>query len=106
MGIGSFGVVNGAVSQSQMQGQRGNQYNWGYQYSASRYSVGFQQTVRSAGFANLALYGEQQASNTLNFATPSRRSAQYSASLALDRFGNLGAALIDITPLPATAPDC
>ncbi|WP_168403246.1 fimbria/pilus outer membrane usher protein [Erwinia amylovora] len=98
MGIGSFGVVNGAVSQSQMQGQRGNQYNWGYQYSASRYSVGFQQTVRSAGFANLALYGEQQASNTLNFATLSRRSAQYSASLALDRFGNLGAALIDITP--------
>ncbi|MCK8178179.1 fimbrial biogenesis outer membrane usher protein, partial [Erwinia amylovora] len=67
MGIGSFGVVNGAVSQSQMQGQRGNQYNWGYQYSASRYSVGFHLTVRSAGFANLALYGEQQASNTLNF---------------------------------------
>ncbi|ADP11323.1 type I pili usher protein [Erwinia sp. Ejp617] len=98
MGIGAFGVVNGAVSQSQMQGQSGNQYNWGYQYSASRYSFGFQQTVRSAEFANLALYGERQASNTLNFASLSRRSAQYSASLALDRYGNLGAALIDITP--------
>ncbi|CCG85843.1 fimbria/pilus outer membrane usher protein [Erwinia piriflorinigrans] len=98
MGIGPFGVVNGAISQSQMQSQTGKQYNWGYQYSASRYSFGFQQTVRSAEFANLALYGERQISSTLTFASLSRRSAQYSASLALDRLGNLGAALIDITP--------
>ncbi|MBM7343414.1 fimbria/pilus outer membrane usher protein [Pantoea coffeiphila] len=100
--VGSLGVVNGSVSQSQMMGQSGNQNSWGYQYSTGLFSVGMQQTLRSSGYGNLALYGDRKNGETWNNAdqeyyTLSRRSAQYSASLSLDQYGSLGAALIDIT---------
>ncbi|QGU86267.1 fimbria/pilus outer membrane usher protein [Erwinia sorbitola] len=96
--LGAWGVVNSAVSQSQMEGENGRQYSWGYQYSTSRFSVGMQQTKRTADFGNLALYADHQDnSDTIEYNTLSRRSAQYNASVSLDRFGSLGAALIDIT---------
>lgn len=96
--LGAWGVVNGAVSQSQMQGDSGRQYSWGYQYSTSRFSVGMQQTRRTTGFGNLAVYADRKSNpETAALYTLSRSSAQYNASLSLDRFGSLGAALIDIT---------
>ncbi len=96
--LGAYGVVNGSVSQSQMQGDHGRQYGWGYQYSTSRFSLGMQQTQRTTGFGNLALYADRENSNEIReFNTLSRRSAQYNASVSLDRFGSVGAALIDIT---------
>ncbi|MEJ5178902.1 fimbria/pilus outer membrane usher protein [Erwinia sp. MYb416] len=96
--LGAYGVVNGAVSQSQMQGESGRQYSWGYQYSTNRFSVGMQQTKRTTGFGNLALYADRENySDNIEYNTLSRRSAQYNASVSLDQFGSLGAALIDIT---------
>lgn len=96
--MGAWGVVNGAVTQSQMQGDSGRQYSWGYQYNTSRFSVGMQQTRRTTGFGNLALYGDRESGvATEETYTLSRSSAQYNASVALDRYGSLGAALIDIT---------
>lgn len=98
MRIGSLGVVNGAVSQSRMEGSHGNQYSWGYQYSTTRFNVGTQHTIRSAGYGDLGLYGERQRSDDYaNFSYLSRRSSQYSGSVSLDQYGNLGAAYIDIT---------
>ncbi|MEI2684793.1 fimbrial biogenesis outer membrane usher protein, partial [Erwinia aphidicola] len=86
------------VTQSQMQGDSGRQYSWGYQYNTSRFSVGMQQTRRTTGFGNLALYGDRESGvATAETYTLSRSSAQYNASVALDRYGSLGAALIDIT---------
>ncbi|MDW8845444.1 fimbria/pilus outer membrane usher protein [Erwinia sp. MMLR14_017] len=95
--IGSLGVINAALTQSQMQGEHGNQYSWGYQYNNSRFSVGTQHIVRSAGFGNLALYGDRNSGVAGTEYTLSRRSAQYSASLSLNQYGSLGAAFIDIT---------
>ena len=96
--IGALGVVNGAVTQSRMQDNAGRQYNWGYQYTTRRFSAGVQQTRRTPGFGNLALYGDRESGvATKETYTLSRSSAQYNASVALDRYGSLGAALIDIT---------
>lgn len=96
--LGAYGVVNGAVSQSQMQGESGRQYSWGYQYSTNLFSVGMQQTQRTTDFGNLALYADREnADSPIEYNTLSRRSAQYNTSVSLDQFGSLGAALIDIT---------
>lgn len=98
MKVGALGVVNGAVSQSQMMGQSGEQYSWGYQYNNSLFSIGTQHTLRASEFGNLALYADRQyaTQQTDNYSL-SRRSSQYSASLSLNQYGNLGAAMIDIT---------
>lgn len=95
MRLGSLGVVNAALTQSQMKGEHGNQYSWGYQYNNSRFSIGTQHIIRSAGFSNLALYGDRSSVGGTEY-TLSRRSAQYSASLSLNQYGSLGAAYIDI----------
>lgn len=95
--LGAFGVVNGALAQSRMAGDSGTQHSWGYQYNNRWFSLGTQHTIRSAEFADLALYSTR--SSDVNDITWSlgRRSAQYNASVSLSRFGNLGAAFIDIT---------
>lgn len=94
--VRSWGVVNGAVAQSQFQGKPGTQYSWGYQYNNSWFSLGTQHTIRNADFGNLALLSNQ--SNTTNQISYSlaRRTSQYNASLSLNRYGSLGAAYIDI----------
>ncbi|KKW49266.1 fimbrial assembly protein [Pantoea ananatis] len=95
--VGSWGVINGAAAQSHLDSESGNQYSWGYQYNTSRFSLGTQHTVRSAGFGNLALVSSQ--SNALyadNRYSLARRTAQYTASVSLNRYGSLGAAWIDI----------
>lgn len=95
--LGAFGVVNGALAQSRMDGSSGTQQSWGYQYNNRWFSLGTQHTIRSADYADLATWGVRN--NDVNDITwsASRRSAQYNASLSLNRFGSLGAALIDIT---------
>ncbi|WP_147199850.1 fimbria/pilus outer membrane usher protein [Pantoea sp. CCBC3-3-1] len=95
--IGSLGVVNAALTQSQLAGEHGNQYSWGYQYNNSRFSLGMQHIIRSAGFGNLALYGDRTSATTNTDYSLSRRSSQYSASLSLNQYGSIGAAFIDIT---------
>jgi len=96
--LGAFGVVNGALAQSQLAGEQGTQYNWGYQYNRDGFSIGTQHTVRTAQFGNLALVGNRSGDTgdgNILYAL-SRRSAQYNASLALNQFGSIGAAYIEI----------
>lgn len=110
-GVGSvvklahYGVLNTSYTQSSMKGESGQQLSWGYQYSYSAFSIGTQHTLRSAGFANLALYdnaihstrSEDDADNIAPSFSLSRRSSQYSTSLSMNQYGNIGAAYIDIT---------
>lgn len=96
--VGSWGVVNGAVAQSQLEGDTGRQYSWGYQYNNRWFNLGTQQIQRSSTFGNLALVGSRAGGmpDSRRYAL-SRRSAQYSASVSLNRYGSVGAAFIDIT---------
>ncbi|MGK3143484.1 fimbria/pilus outer membrane usher protein [Pantoea sp. C2G6] len=95
--IGSWGVINGAAAQSRLDGAGGQQYSWGYQYNNRWFNIGAQLTQRSRDFANLALVGSRAGTQAGSRYALSRRSAQYSASLSLERFGSVGAAWIDIT---------
>ncbi|WP_024910142.1 fimbria/pilus outer membrane usher protein [Chania multitudinisentens] len=101
--IAHYGILNTSYTQSRLNGQTGHQHSWGYQYSYNAFSISTQHTQRSGDFANLALYDTktQTESNDENAHIPSfslsRRSSQYSTSLAMNRFGNVGAAYIDIT---------
>ncbi len=95
--VGSWGVVNGAVAHSQLDGETGTQYSWGYQYNNRWFNLGTQQTQRSRDFGNLALVGSRAGTDAGSSYALSRRSAQYSASVSLNRFGSVGAAYIDIT---------
>ncbi|MDI9221267.1 fimbria/pilus outer membrane usher protein [Pantoea sp. EA-12] len=93
--IGSWGVVNGALAQSQMEGKPGTQYSWGYQYNNSWFSLGTQHTLRTADFGNLALVGSRGDSANTSYSL-ARRSAQYTASVSLNQYGSLGLAYFDI----------
>lgn len=96
--LGQFGVANGAWTHSRVRGRAGEQINWGYQYSASRFNLATQHTRRSQYFSNLALYDRPApvAEDNQPVASLSRSSAQYSLSYNMGEFGNLGAAWLDI----------
>lgn len=96
--LGQFGVVNGAWSHSRVATKPGDQFDWGYQYKKQKYNFGMRHTTRSERFGDLALYSSElhrharlSASSSL-----SRRSTQYYSGIALQHYGSLGAALIDI----------
>lgn len=93
--LGSLGVINAALAQSQLDGRPGTQYSWGYQYNNSWFSLGTQHTLRSADFGNLALVGSRGDSANTSYSL-ARRSAQYTASLSLSQYGSLGLAYLDI----------
>lgn len=80
-----------------MRGNRGDQFNWGYQYNNSYFTLATQHTIHNSKFANLALYNQ---SNNFNDSQPiyslSHRSSQYSASLSLKQYGNIGLVYLDI----------
>ncbi len=94
--IGSWGVLNGALAQSQMSGKPGTQYSFGYQYNNSWLSLGTQHTIRNADFGNLALVGSRGDNANTSYSL-ARRSAQYTASVSLNQYGSLGLAYIDIS---------
>lgn len=94
--LGSWGVINGALAQSQMDGNTGTQYSWGYQYNNSWFSLGTQHILRSADFGNLALVGSRGDNANTSYSL-SRRSAQYTASVSLNDYGSLGLAYLDIS---------
>lgn len=95
MKLGSWGVVNGALAQSQMEGKPGTQYSWGYQYNNSWFSLGTQHVLRTADYGNLALVGSRGDSANTSYSL-ARRSAQYTASVSLNQYGSLGLAYFDI----------
>lgn len=94
--VASWGVLNGAVAQSRYEGKPGIQYSWGYQYNNSWFSLGTQHTIRTADFGNLALLSNQSGTRSPSSYSLARRTSQYSASLALNHYGSIGAAYIDI----------
>lgn len=96
--LGSLGVVNGAYSRSEMRGAGGQQVNWGYQYNTSWFNVGTQHSHRDRGFGNLALYDSPDLydDNHQPIASLSRSTDQYSLSFNMGRYGNVGAAWIDV----------
>ncbi len=93
---GSTGVINAAIAQSSAEQRDGTQYSWGYQYNNSWFSIGTQHIIRSAAFSNLALASNRSENSSSRYSL-ARRSAQYNASLALDSYGSLGLAYLDIS---------
>ncbi|MGK9173071.1 fimbria/pilus outer membrane usher protein [Yokenella regensburgei] len=99
---GRLGVVNTAWTESRMREESGSQFNWGYQYSTSAFSIATQHIRRDRGFGNLALYDQNYyyASATNRSAQPvaslSRNTDQYSLSFTLGDYGTVGAAWIGV----------
>ncbi|XUA20758.1 fimbria/pilus outer membrane usher protein [Citrobacter sp. OP27] len=96
--IGQFGIVNGSYTHSQMEGEGGQQLNWGYQYSTGAFSFITQHTHRDKTFGNLALYDTPRLYDDEHnpIASLSQRSDQYSLSLNMGNYGNIGAAWIGV----------
>ncbi|HFZ8993093.1 TPA: fimbria/pilus outer membrane usher protein [Citrobacter freundii] len=101
--LGRFGVVNGALSESRMRDDNGNQINWGYQYNTALFSLATQHTRRERGFGNLALYDRSSWRNDENQARASlsQRSDQYALTFNMGALGNIGAAWIGIRSFDA-----
>jgi outer membrane usher protein len=87
--LGNFGVLNTALSQSQFDGDSGQQLSLGYQYSSQRYSFSYQRLQRRDQYADLTVIDSP-------YATLSKRSEQATLSLNLDTWGSLGAGYFDV----------
>ncbi len=87
--VATFGVLNAAVAQSRLDGQRGQQVALGYQYNSRRLGFNYQHVQRSGEYADLSRLDSP-------LARLSRRSEQLTLSLNLDRYGSLGAGYFDI----------
>lgn len=85
--IGNLGVVNAAYSRSRKDGREGGQIAVGYQYQRRDFSFSVNHLRQDAGFFDLAALSGSRISAT--------RQTSASASLALGRFGSLGAAYFD-----------
>lgn len=97
-----LGVVNTSWTQSRMRGDSGGQFNWGYQYNTGMFSLATQHIRRDRGFGNLGLYDQvyyynhSANNNTAPIASLSRNTDQYSLSLNMGDFGNIGVAWIGV----------
>lgn len=87
--LGNFGVLNTALSQSQFDGESGQQLSLGYQYSSQRYSLSYQRVERRDQYADLTLVDTP-------YASLSKRSEQVTLSLNLNDFGSLGVGYFDV----------
>ncbi|MDB5995030.1 MAG: putative fimbriae-related protein, partial [Pseudomonas sp.] len=87
--MGNFGVLNTAISQSQFDGESGQQLSVGYQYNSQRYSFSYQRLQRRDQYADLTVVDSP-------YTTLSKRSEQATLSLNLDTWGSLGAGYFDV----------
>lgn len=87
--LGNFGILNTALSQSQFDGDSGQQLSVGYQYSSQRYSFSYQRLQRRDQYADLSVVNS-------SYTTLSKRSEQATLSLNLDTWGSLGAGYFDV----------
>ncbi|UOK40765.1 fimbrial biogenesis outer membrane usher protein [Pseudomonas palleroniana] len=87
--MGTFGVLNTAISQSQYDGRTGQQLSLGYQYSNPLYSLSYQRVERRDQYADLSLIDTP-------YASLSKRSQQATLSLNLNDFGSLGVGYFDV----------
>jgi len=82
-------VLNSAISQSRFDGDGGQQYSLGYQYSAQRFSFSWQRLQRRDQYADLTVVDSP-------YTSLSKRSEQATLSLNLERWGSLGVGYFDI----------
>ncbi|MFJ4054288.1 fimbria/pilus outer membrane usher protein [Pseudomonas sp. NPDC089743] len=87
--LGTFGVLNAALAQSQYDGEKGHQVALGYQYNSQRLGFSYQRLQRHDAYADLSRVD----SPDLQL---SQRSEQVTLSLNLERFGSLGAGYFDV----------
>ncbi|PWU30224.1 fimbrial assembly protein [Pseudomonas sp. RW407] len=101
--LGTLGVLNAAAGHGRLDGDGGRQFSFGYQYSARRFHFSVQRSQRDADYADLSrlAYERQRRRNGDDTApkhgySPTRRSTQASASVALDGWGSLGAGYFEV----------
>ncbi len=87
--VGTFGVVNAAVSQSTFDSRSGQQLSLGYQYNSQRIGFNYQRLERYGDYADASLLDSP-------YARLSQRSEQVTLSLNLERYGSLGAGYFDV----------
>ncbi len=87
--VGTFGVVNAAVSQSRFESRSGRQVSLGYQYNSQRIGFNYQRLERYGDYADLTLLDSP-------WTRLSKRSEQMTVSLNLERYGSLGAGYFDV----------
>lgn len=87
--LGTFGVLNAALTQSRFEGDTGQQLALGYQYNSRRIGFNYQRVQRHGDYADLSLVDSP-------FTRLSQRSEQATLSLNLDRYGSLGAGYFDV----------
>jgi len=87
--LGTFGVLNAALTQSRFEGDTGQQVALGYQYNSRRIGFNYQRVQRHGEYADLSLVDSP-------FTRLSQRSEQATLSLNLDRYGSLGAGYFDV----------
>ncbi|HEK1693093.1 TPA: fimbrial biogenesis outer membrane usher protein [Pseudomonas putida] len=87
--LGTFGVLNAAMAQSQFDSEKGHQVALGYQYNSQRLGFSYQRLQRHGDYADLSRV------DSLDMQL-SQRSEQVTLSLNLDRFGSLGAGYFDV----------
>lgn len=97
--LGNFGVLNTALSQSQFDGESGQQLSLGYQYSSQRYSFSYQRMQRRDQYADLTVVDSA-------YTTLSKRSEQATLSLNLDSWGSLASVISTCVRRTSRAPDC
>ncbi len=87
--LGTFGVLNAAMAQSQFDSEKGHQVALGYQYNSQRLGFSYQRLHRHGHYADLSRVDSPDMQL-------SQRSEQVTLSLNLDRFGSLGAGYFDV----------
>ncbi|WP_414157865.1 fimbria/pilus outer membrane usher protein [Pseudomonas sp. BNK-15] len=87
--LGTFGVLNAAMAQSEYDGEKGHQVALGYQYNSQRLGFSYQRLQRHGHYADLSRVDSPDMQL-------SQRSEQVTLSLNLDRFGSLGAGYFDV----------
>nr|WP_321891729.1 fimbria/pilus outer membrane usher protein [Burkholderia cenocepacia] len=93
LGVGMFGVLNAAATQSNLAGSSGQQYAFGYSYTSRRFSVTLQRIQRTDGFRDLSVY---DLPSNIGYRLV-RSSTQATGALNLGAFGGtLGGGYFDV----------
>ncbi len=87
--VGSFGVINAALSQSSFESRSGRQASLGYQYNSQRVGFNYQRLERYGDYADVSLLDSP-------YIRLSQRSEQVTLSLNLERYGSFGAGYFDV----------
>ena len=87
--LGTFGVLNGALSQSQFGRLGGTQASLGYQFNNRGFGLNYQRLQRHGEYADLSVVDSP-------YFRLSQRSDQLTMSVNMDRLGSLGVGYFDI----------